>query len=435
VVVIGASGAGLAPALRSPTGVLLPPSAVLTEGLSQIMSQSFVKRPLWADIGEELFIFVSGLAICILLLHAPLAWPILTGTAAIAGVAAIGWLGFSRELWFLDPLLPSLTIGAALVLGVHGRLAAERAAEAAEAPLSGFIPAPPPAPSSSGKLPGLKPAAMGEIGEKRRVTVLACEIRKFDELMRRYEPDPSALTRLLSAYHEAITDVVLRNKGAIALLRGPYVLAYWNGATPDAEHAASACNCALRLIGALEKMNESLSEDARMATIAFKPVDIGIGIETGDCIIGQTTSGRAELIAVGPTTELAEILRERSTAYGPPVLVGEGTRAEADRLFALLEIDFLRLPLREEPLHIYALMGNPLVRASPKFRALETTHQEIFSAYRAQNWALARALVNECRKLPAASPGLYDIYESRIAELERIPPGPGWDGAHVLEAA
>ena len=129
------------------------------------------------------------------------------------------------------------------------------------------------------------------------------------------------------------------------------------------------------------------------------------------------------------------MLRDHSSAYGPTILVGETARTEADKLFALLEIDFLRVTENQDPRHIYALMGNPLVRASPKFRALETTHQEIFSAYRAQNWALARALVNECRKLPAASPRLYDIYENRISELERIPPGPGWDGAHVLEAA
>lgn len=432
IVVVGASGAPLAPMLTSPAGNPLPPSAVLAEGLSQILGKSFVNRPLWADMGEELFIFVSGLAICLLLLHAPLAWPILTGMAAVGGAAAIGWLGFSRELWFLDPLLPALTIGAALVMGVHGRLQAERAAESAEVPLQGLIATPAPA---SGKLPSLKPAAMGDAGERRKVTVLACEIRKFDEIMRRYEPDPSALTRLIAAYHEAIADVVIRNKGAIALLRGPYVLAYWNGAVSDPEHAASACNCALRLIGALEKMNEALGEDARMSTIEFQPVEIGVGIETGDCIIGQTTSGRPELIAVGPTTDLAELLRERSTAYGPAILVGETARSEADKLFALLEIDYLRVPEREEPLHIYALMGNPLVRASPKFRALETTHQEIFSAYRQQNWALARALVNECRKLPAASGRLYDIYEGRINELERIPPGPGWDGAHALEAA
>jgi adenylate cyclase len=368
-----------------------------------------------------------------LLLHAPIAWSILTGMAAMGGMAALGWLAFSRELWFLDPLLPGLTIGAALVMGVHGRLAAERAAEAADQlPLAALVPTPPPV---SGKLPSLKPAAMGDAGERRMVTVLACEIRNFDDVMQRYEPDPSALTRLIAAYHEAVTEVVLRNKGAIAQLRGPYVLAYWNGATPDAEHAASACNCALRMIGGMEKMNEGLSDDARNANIAFKPIEIGVGIETGSCIIGQTTAGRPELIAVGPTTAMAETLRERSVSYGPPVLVGQSCRAEAEKLFALLEIDYLRMPGREEPLHVYALMGNPLVRASPKFRALETTHQEIFSAYRAQNWALARALVNECRKLPAASGRLYDIYESRICELERIPPGPGWDGAHVLEAA
>lgn len=435
VVVVGASAATGSAAIRTPTGALVSETAVLSEGLSQILSGSFVTRPLWADMGEELFIFITGMAVCMLLLYAPLAWPILTGAAAIGGAVAISWLGFSRELWFLDPLLPALTVGVALVMGVHGRLQAEYRAETDALPMTGFIPPPAAAPAVSSKIPTLKPAPVVESGERRNITVLACEIRGFFDIMQRYETEPSTLTRLLAAYHEAITDVIIKNKGAIAVLRGPYVLAYWNGASSDPEHAASACNCALRIIGAFEKLNDTLSHDPKIALDSAKPLEFGIGIETGDCLIGQTAAGRAELIAVGPTIALAELLRDRSSSYGPPILVGEQTRLVSEKLFALLEIDLLRLPSRAEPLHIYALMGNPLVRASPKFRALETTHQEIFQAYRAQNWALARALVSECRKLPAASNSLYDLYESRIAELERIPPGPGWDGAHALEAA
>jgi adenylate cyclase len=86
------------------------------------------------------------------------------------------------------------------------------------------------------------------------------------------------------------------------------------------------------------------------------------------------------------------------------------------------------LPTGAEPVKLYALLGNPLVRASPKFRALQTFHDHIFQAYRAQQWAKTRALIEQCRTLSGASQQLYDLYLNRIAYFEANPPEPDWDG-------
>ena len=76
------------------------------------------------------------------------------------------------------------------------------------------------------------------------------------------------------------------------------------------------------------------------------------------------------------------------------------------------------------PVRLYALLGNPVARASPKFRALSTFHDHIFQALRGQQWAEARELIEQCRKLSGASQALYDLYLARIRYFESNPPGP-----------
>jgi adenylate cyclase len=72
------------------------------------------------------------------------------------------------------------------------------------------------------------------------------------------------------------------------------------------------------------------------------------------------------------------------------------------------------------------------MRASPKFRALDTFHQHIFEAMRGRQWEKARELVEQCRKLSGASQKLYDLQLKRIEEFQEQPPAEDWDGAYRL---
>jgi adenylate cyclase len=78
---------------------------------------------------------------------------------------------------------------------------------------------------------------------------------------------------------------------------------------------------------------------------------------------------------------------------------------------------------------LYAMLGNPLVRASPKFRALATFHEHIFQSLRTQQWEKTRDLIEQCRKLSGASQKMYDLHLARVGWFEAHPPGPDWDGA------
>ena len=110
-------------------------------------------------------------------------------------------------------------------------------------------------------------------------------------------------------------------------------------------------------------------------------------------------------------------------------MIADATRAIAERGFACPEVDHLACGPRGEAVRLYAVLGNPLVRALPKFRALATFHEHIFQALRSRQWARARKLIAQCRRISGASQKLYDLHLARIRHYEQHPPAPDWDGA------
>jgi adenylate cyclase len=218
--------------------------------------------------------------------------------------------------------------------------------------------------------------------------------------------------------------------GMIARFDGEGFTACWNAPLDDTEHAIHACEAANHMTVTLAEVNEQLGRERRLDGTAYEALEIGIGISTGRAVAGGFTAhGRTVYSVTGDATVMAERIRSMSSQYGPAVIVTEDARKAAQRGFAFLEVDFIAAGPRDEPVKLYAMLGNPLVRASPKFRALETFHEHIFQSLRLQQWDKARGLIDQCRKLSGASQRIYDLHLARIAYFEANPPGSEWDGA------
>jgi adenylate cyclase len=160
------------------------------------------------------------------------------------------------------------------------------------------------------------------------------------------------------------------------------------------------------------------------------PVEIGIGIATGPAIAGgYRAHGRIAYGVTGDCAILADRLKALSAQYGLRTLVAGSTK-ENVLGFAFLEVDTVALDGHGEPIRLYAMLGDPVTRAAPKFRALSTFHEHIFQAFRAQQWQKTRGLIEQASKLSGASQKLYDLLLARIAHFEAHPPASDWDGAY-----
>lgn len=398
---------------------------VHAEAMENILLGAALRRPAAATNAELAVLLLSGLVAIFLLVRSGVWWAGLFTVAAIAGFGAASWHLFAANRVLLDAAGPGLGIALTFAAG-----AAARALEvgAARARLHGaFADA-----LSADAIARIarRPALLKLEGENRNVTYLACGVRGFTALAASFRDDPVSFTRLLQRVFEPLMDEVLAHRGTIERITGEGFSAFWNAPLDDPEHAIHACEAATGMMEAIARINDIITHERRIDGAALAPVEIGIGISSGPAIAGGfRTHGRTTYSAVGECATTAGRVQQLSGSYGPAVIVSEETRKSAERGFAFLEVDYVAVASDAAPTKLYAMLGNPVMRASPKFRALTTFHDHIFQSLRTQQWEKTRELIDQCRKLSGASQKLYDLHLARIAWFEGHPPGSDWDGA------
>jgi adenylate cyclase len=268
-------------------------------------------------------------------------------------------------------------------------------------------------------------------GETRRMTLLFCDVSGFTTISEQFKANPQGLTQLINQFLTPMTDVILARRGTIDKYMGDCIMAFWNAPLDDAHHADHACDSALAMIRALETLNGRLRREAEAATRPFHALNVGIGLNTGDCVVGNMGSEqRFDYSVLGDSVNLASRLEGLSKTYGVSIVIGEATRAEAPS-WASLEIDLVAVKGKHEAVRIYALLGDALWAQSPGFRSLVEAHDRMLGRYRAQDWPAARAALAECRPIDARLTPLYELYETRIAHFKEYPPDVDWDGVFV----
>jgi adenylate cyclase len=382
-------------------------------------------KPVTTPEGELAFIAILGAALIFLFLRGSTIGAAIVTVGAIAAAQIFAWFLFSDARLLLDAANPSLALGATFLAGIAGRrLEVNRARTLLKSSFADSLSAKTISAIAS------KPALLKLGGETRTVTCLSCHIRRFAGIAEAFADDPTGFTRLINTAVSPLIDDAVRHGGMIARFEGEGFTACWNAPLDDPEHAIHACEAANRMTVTLAEVNEQLGRERRLDGTAYQPVEIGIGISTGRAIAGGFTANGATIYSVtGDATVMADRIRGLSGQYGPAVIVSEDARKAAQRGFAFLEVDFIAAGPHDEPIKLYAMLGNPLVRASPKFRALETFHEHIFQSVRQQQWDKARGLIDQCRKLSGASQKIYDLHLARIGYFEANPPGSEWDGA------
>jgi adenylate cyclase len=376
-------------------------------------------------IPQLVFLAVAGAALIVLLLRTGLLWAGAFTLVAIAGAQGFAWYLFANTHLLIDSATPSVALALTCLAGAGARAAAIANARASlRRSFADTLPTP-----VIEKI-ARNPAMLKLDGETRVVTCLSCGLRRYAELGQAFKDDPTDFTRMITTAMAPLIETALDHGGTIGHLDGDSFVAYWNAPVDDPEHAIRACEAAQYMTLALATVNEQLSHERRFDGTAFAPMEIGIGISTGPAIAGGFTArGRTTYSVTGDCTILADSIRELSDDYGPAIVVSDDTRKAAERAYAFLEVDFIAAGPRDEPVKLFAILGNPLVRASPKFRALATFHEHIFNSMRTQQWEKARGLIEQARQLSGASQKLYDLQLARIEWFEKNPPGADWDGA------
>ncbi|MCX7678938.1 MAG: adenylate/guanylate cyclase domain-containing protein [Spirochaetes bacterium] len=186
-------------------------------------------------------------------------------------------------------------------------------------------------------------------GEKKILTVLFSDIRGFTTISEALSPE--ALVDHLNVYLQAMTDIVLKYDGTLDKYVGDEIMAFWGAPIPQEDHAFRACQCAIEMMEVLNKMNQMWKVEGK------PPLDIGIGINTGEMVVGNMgSSSRMDYTLMGDNVNLGARLEGTNKQYKTHIIISEFTYEHVKERVIARELDLVRVKGKELPVKIYELL-------------------------------------------------------------------------------
>lgn len=380
-------------------------TGVLTAGVE-------VQATIVDNLLHNLFVTpVSRFAVLVLLLGAAclaatmsiqgMSWR--TGFAVVFVVAfftAGSWLVLRTERVWLPPVLPVAT--ALAVFGTRFGLDYARERQLRHAVSEAF---------SRYLSPDLvaqlarDPSALKLGGERRNLSILFCDVRGFTTLSEKLKDEPERLTALINRLLDPLSEAVLKEGGTIDKYMGDCVMAFWNAPLPSPNHPRRAVQAALRMMEAVTTLNAALRREGGENAPAFA---IGVGINTGDCVVGNVGSRwRYDYSVLGDTVNLASRLESLSKEYGVSLILGPATAEAVREDYVLIELDRIAVRGRATESAIYTVVAPASQRGDPAIAELTRLHDRALEAMRNGRRDEALDLAARCQPLHPALAGYY----------------------------
>lgn len=431
LVLIGTSAVGLRDIKATPIDPAMSGVEVHAQVLESVLTKSTLVYPNYA-IGAELAeTVVFGLAIIAV---GPVigALPMLAlGALVAAALAAGSWYFFTEQRILIDatyPLMATFLIYLTLIFINYFREQLQR--HRIRAAFGQYL-----APSLVEQLAhSHETLTLG--GEDREMTIMFSDVRGFTTISEIYKDDPQGLTTLMNNFLTPMTNAIIDHHGTIDKYIGDAIMAFWNAPLRDPAHEMNACEAALEMLVRVETINTRREKEALASGQRFIPLKIGIGLNSGRCVVGNMGSDlRFNYSVLGDCVNLASRLEGQSKNYDVPIVIGSNTAHAARDKFAVFELDYITVKGKTEPETIYTVLGRADVARSTGFQEVQELFAEMLRLYRSQDFAAAGKAIVRCR---AAGKGfgldrLFDIYSIRIGGFEKDAPPKDWNGVFALD--
>jgi adenylate cyclase len=430
LVLVGTSAIGLNDIKTTPVSPAMPGVEIHAQVLESALTRAVLSQPSYGIALEFCAALVLGLLVIVV---APLFGPVtLVAVGAVFATLLIGtsWYYYTQHRLLIDftyPLLSTTTIYLTLIFTSFVREQSQR--RQIRSAFSQYL-----SPAFVEQL-AQSPEKLVLGGEEREMTIMFSDMRGFTSISETYKDDPQGLTALMNRFLTPLTNAILDRKGTIDKYMGDAIMAFWNAPLDDREHQLNACEAALDMLERMDELNAQREREAKESGQAFVPLNFGVGLNTGVCVVGNMGSDKKFNYSVfGDSVNLASRLEGQSKEYGFPIIVGSKTALAVKDRFAILELDFIMVKGKKEPEVIYAIAGRMDTAHSGRFQRLRNLTIEMLACYRSRDWDGALAAIDRGRRTDDARALdlLYNLYEARIKDYQKNPPPPDWNGAFAL---
>lgn len=418
IVLVGAVATGIYDLRVTPLDPIFPGVEVHATILDNIIKGDYIQRPGWVSLLDLLILLCLGILLGIFL-------PRLRPMPGALLMLAIFWgqLYLNTQVlitqgYWLNAIYPSLLVPLSyLAVTMHKYVMEEREKRRLKGAFQVYV-----APAVVQEI--IKdPKALKLGGEQKVLTVLFSDIRGFTTISEGLRPEELVL--LLNEYLTEMTQVIFKHEGTLDKYIGDAIMAIYGAPLPQEDHPLRACLSALEMIEALKVLRE------RWRPKGLPELDIGIGINTGEMVVGNMGSERRfDYTVMGDNVNLASRLEGLNKQYGTHILVSESTVSCLQEKIPFREVDLVRVKGRSQPVRIYEIL-------SPKDAlAGNSSWLELFARglvlYRQMRWEEAAGCFCEVLKvIPQDGPSR--LYLERCRSFMAEPPSGLWEGVHSWE--
>ena len=184
-------------------------------------------------------------------------------------------------------------------------------------------------------------------GQKKKVTILFSDIRNFTSMSESISPEE--LVDFLNSYLNDMIEVIFHYNGILDKIIGDGIMAVY-GITDGENDAAHAVKTALDMMRKLEGLNNlrEINGDS--------PIRIGIGIHTGEVIMGNIGSAkRMDYTAIGDAVNTASRLEGLTKKYNESIIISSQTKVKLNGEFDINKLDQVVLKGKNEPVEIFSV--------------------------------------------------------------------------------
>ena len=351
-VIVGVTAEGVENPVPTPAG-LMSPHQIQGSVLSTLLSQHFgqnapmISRPLWADLFEWGSLILIGLVMIVAIYYAPL---IVSGVTTVFAVTSV-WLAsayaFDVSMYLLDwTFVTGIFIILALQAYGNNFIIQFKLRQQIKGQFGTYL-----SPDMVEML-CKDPSLLKLGGERREMSFMFMDICGFTPISEHYKnnDDPEGLVELINKFLDVQTKIILNNNGTVDKYMGDCIMAFWNAPLACDNHADMAVKTSIEILEATKNLNEELKP------LNLPPINVGIGINTGDCIVGNMGSEvRFDYSVIGDAVNLGARLESQTRNYdGVDVLLSSFTR-DACTEGKFREVDTITVKGKSEPVQIFTI--------------------------------------------------------------------------------
>lgn len=329
---IGSTAMGAGDAVPTPQGGAVGGIEVHAQLLAAALDERTPYVPQWASYWP----WASGAVSALLLLWAlrlPRPGAAVTVPAVALACALAVWgvhttmlLAHHQVLAWGTPLLFIALLATSLLVAEMLRVRFER--ERLYQNLASYLP------EGAARKVALSGPTAQVIAQRQEATVMFVDLRNFSAYCEGRSPEESAT--VLHLFYTTVDRIVGQHGGVVEQMVGDAIMAVWNGSSPCPNHAQKA-------VGAAEEIwREGVAQLPKVASRQTPPLDLGLGIETGDIMIGSFGPAQRRVHSVlGETVTIASRLEKLTAELAYPILLGPEVVRQAQPPKAQALGDFL----------------------------------------------------------------------------------------------